>query len=308
MNGSYGSPPAPFGPSGSTSSPPLAPYGQASAAAYGPAAPHGGQTPSYGPPAGGYGQAPSPYGAPAGSQPPSYGAAPSYGPAAPHGGQTPSYGPPAGGYGQAPSPYGAYGPSPSYAPPGQFGYQQPGTGYAPAAITNGAPMLRWIVSGTFAGTIVVTLLGGVIGAVAEGDEIGSAIAGVFSVLSIPLILTYVVTALVWLYKSWEMLPDSMRVTGNGTRVSPGQAVGYLFIPFYNLYWYFVCSAGLTTALNRALANYGSPKRASGGLAIAAAILQVIPYVNLFFAPFLWIAFMFNVESAKREYARLSGRA
>jgi len=58
-------------------------------------------------------------------------------------------------------------------------------------------------------------------------------------IALPLGLAYFVTAaLVWLYKSWEMLPESMRVTGNGTRVSPGQAVGYLFIPFYNLYWYF----------------------------------------------------------------------
>lgn len=285
MNGSYGSPPAPFGPHGSTSSPPPAPYAQAaSPAPYAPAA--------YGPAA-----SPAAYGPAASS---AYGQAPAAAPA-------PSYGPPAGGYGQAPSPYGAYGPSPAYAPAAPFGYAQAGTGYTPGAITNGAPMLRWIVSGSFAGSIVFSLIGAAIGAAAEGDEIGAAIAGVFSALAIPLILTYAVTALVWLYKSWEMLPDSMRVTGSGTRVTPGQAVGYLFIPFYNLYWYFVCSSGLTAALNRALANYGSPKRASGGLAIAAAILQVIPYVNMFLAPFLWIAFMFNVESAKREYARLSGR-
>ncbi|MBX3206219.1 MAG: DUF4328 domain-containing protein [Labilithrix sp.] len=303
MNGSYGSPPAPFGPSGSAYGPPV------SQAARGPFA-HG---PAYGAQGPAYGQAPGAGQASGYGQAPGAGQAPGYGP--PHGGgqasaygPAPSYGPPPGGYGQPPSAYGAYGPSPSYAPPAHFGYQQPSHGYSLGAITNGAPMLRWIVFGSFVGSIVLFLIGAVISAVAEGDDIGTTIGGVFSMFAFPLLLTYIVTALVWLYKSWEMLPDSMRMTGDGTRVSPGAAVGYLFIPFYNLYWYFIVSAGLCAALNRALAGFGSSKRASGGLGIAAAILQVIPYANMFLAPFLWIAFMFNVEGAKREYARLSAQA
>jgi hypothetical protein len=240
-----------------------------------------------------YGQPPvQAYGQPA----PAYGAPPM---------TTPAYGPPPGGYGAPVNPS-AYGPA---AAPAAFGYQAgpyAGRGYADAPAGTGAPTVHWFVAGSFAATILCSIIGGAIGAAAEGSEVGATISGLFSVLTIPLLLTYVVTALVWLYKSWEMVPHQLRVTGNGNPVTPGKAVGALFIPFYNLYWYFAVSAGLCNALNRALAGYGSPKRASSGLAIAAAVLQVIPYVNIALAPFLWIAFMFNVESAKREYARLAG--
>ena len=89
---------------------------------------------------------------------------------------------------------------------------------------------------------------------------------------------------------------------------PAPYIEDLFVPFYNLYWYFVCSAGMCTAYDRVLAAYGSTKRAPRGLAITAAIFQVIPYANLLLGPFVWIAFMFAMESAKSEYRRLASGA
>jgi len=256
--------------------------------------------------------------------PPGYGPPPSgYGPAAaPLAPNAPVQQPfaqqqPAGGFGYAPQqhpqqPYGpsAYGPAPSsYNPPPAYGYgappgmqQQQGYGYAPAS--SGAPSLRWWVLGSFVGAILFSFVGVGISA-ALGGEDGGVVGSIASLVMMLGICVYAVTALMWLYKSWEMVSPSCRVTNGGVQVTPGTAVGYLFIPFYNLYWYFIASVGLTSALNRALASYGSPKRASSGLATAAAIMQVIPYVNLL-APFLWIPFMLNVESAKREYARVSG--
>jgi hypothetical protein len=172
-------------------------------------------------------------------------------------------------------------------------------------MTGGAPALRWWILGSFVGMIAATTIAMVIAGVSENSTVD---AGALAMLvAVPLFFTYLIATLVWIYKSWEMLPDSMRYTASGTHVSPGQAVGCLFIPFYNLYWYFVCSVGLCSALNMALTGLGSPKRASTGLATAAAIFQVIPYVNILVAPFMWLIFMFNVEEAKREYARLSGR-
>ncbi len=40
--------------------------------------------------------------------------------------------------------------------------------------------------------------------------------------------------------------------------------------------------------------------------MAAAIVQVIPYVNLAVGPLPWLPFMFVTDGAKRDYARLSG--
>jgi hypothetical protein len=180
----------------------------------------------------------------------------------------------------------------------------PGGGYGYAPVASGAPGLRWWVLGTFVGSIVISMIGIGIAAAIGGDA-GQIMSSITSLIMMVLLLGYAITAMMWLYKSWEMLPPSCRVTDGGVAVTPGTAVGYLFIPFYNLYWYFIASVGLTSALNRALMSYNSPRRASGGLAIAACVMQLIPYINML-APFIWIAFMLNVESAKREYARLAG--
>lgn len=217
---------------------------------------------------------------------------------------------PSGGYGGAypSSHYHAYGATPSYAPPAYFGYQQPPRmAYADSPVGTGAPTLKWVVLGSFLGIFVFSLLGGAVTGLSEtADDTAATIGGILTMLSVPLMITYAVTMLVWIFKSWEMLPMSMRVLNNGTTVTPGQAVGRLFIPFYNLYWYFAGATGLANAYNRALASHGSTKRASGGLAIAAAVFQVIPYANLVIAPFLWLGFMFSVEGAKKELARVTG--
>src|SRR5690606_1042796 len=127
-------------------------------------------------------------------------------------------------------------------------------------VTNGAPSLRWWILGSFVGAFAFMFLGGFVAGIADGDETGAAIGSILTFIGLPLLAVYGVSVLVWIYKSWEMLPPSMRVTNGGRHVTPGQAVGYLFIPFFNLYWYFVVSAGLCGALNRALAMHGSPKR------------------------------------------------
>jgi hypothetical protein len=283
MNGTSGYPPAPFGPASQGQFAAAAPnaYAQPAPAAYAQPAPNG-----YGPP-----PAQNGYGAP----PPQ--------PASPYGAAPPVHGPPPGGYGAAPT----WGPSPSYAPPAAFGYQAPGrVAYAESATGNGAPILRWFVLGSFLGMFVCGGLSALLMSVSEGGDAAQDIGGLFSLLIAPLALTYFGTVLAWIYKSWEMLPMSHRVLNNGTMVTPGAAIGRLFIPFYNLYWYFAGATGLCNAYNRALAGMGSPKRASTGLAITAAVFQVIPYVNIAIAPFFWVAVVLNVESAKREYARLSG--
>src|SRR5207248_8479544 len=141
---------------------------------------------------------------------------------------------------------------PSYAPPPYFGYSQPPfgqqqqAGYAAQPGGTGAPSLKWVVAGTFFGGILLFVFSGVMSAAFDGQDPGATIGAIFSLLGMLLFGAYFITALVWLYKSWEMLPPHMRMSGNGTMVSPGQAIGFLFIPFYNLYWYFVCSAGMCT--------------------------------------------------------------
>ena len=56
-------------------------------------------------------------------------------------------------------------------------------------------------------------------------------------------LLAVVFGLRILHKLWSLIPN------HKARTTPGKAVGFLFIPFFNLYWTFVAIYGLAKALN-----------------------------------------------------------
>jgi hypothetical protein len=58
-----------------------------------------------------------------------------------------------------------------------------------------------------------------------------------------------------LYRAWSCLAAGMPST------SPGKAVGFLFIPLFNLYWMFVAIAGLPRDWNRIVASYDDLKNA-----------------------------------------------
>jgi hypothetical protein len=57
-----------------------------------------------------------------------------------------------------------------------------------------------------------------------------------------------------LYKAWEMLPIDL------ARTTPGKAVGYLFIPFYNFYWCWNVLPGLASDYSRYLHETGSQEQ------------------------------------------------
>lgn len=55
---------------------------------------------------------------------------------------------------------------------------------------------------------------------------------------------------VFVYRSWACLPASHRT------ISPGLAVGLMFVPFYNLFWVFGAIGELSRNTNRALQDRG----------------------------------------------------
>lgn len=60
----------------------------------------------------------------------------------------------------------------------------------------------------------------------------------------------------------------------------GKAIGFMFIPFFNLYWIFMFYVRLTRRINfqYKLRNISLPL--SSGFAIATCILMLIPYINI----------------------------
>ena len=152
----------------------------------------------------------------------------------------------------------------------------------------------WLFAiGGVALTVAMTSAGG-----APGD--GATVASMLPILGFLFVVVAFVAAMVWLHKAWSSVPDQMRYTDAGRWITPGQAVGYNFIPFYHLYWVFVSNLGLCEAINRTLVAQGKQPRAPKGLAIAACVTQLVPYCNLLVGPILWAVYMFMVDGARRE--------
>lgn len=121
---------------------------------------------------------------------------------------------------------------------------------------------------------------------------------IMPVLVVMLLLLIPTTILycMWLYQSWKAVPPEFR------SATPGQAVGFLFIPLFNLYWVFRAVPGLSRSTLRATASV-APEEASGGgygMGIAAAVVSIIPYVNML----SWIFFLIWVILANTEKNRM----
>ncbi len=203
--------------------------------------------------------------------------------------------PPAGGYGYPPPP--GYGPGMNpYGPPAVAAWD--GQGPMPGA------GMKWVYLSGWIGLFVFFGIAGIAGQLADAHAMsGDAPGAIVVVLALAAFASFALVpigAMVWLYKAWSTVPPAMRFTASGTAVTPGTAVGYCFIPIYNLYWVFVANVGLCEAIDRTFASRGMGPRAPRGLAIAACVGHLVPYCNLLVAPILWTIYMFMTDSARRD--------
>lgn len=100
-----------------------------------------------------------------------------------------------------------------------------------------------------------------------------------------------VLGLIYLYRAWALLqPGHPRTTA-------GKAVGLLFIPLFNFYWFFVCYAGWSKDWNRirsSHANLAHLPSSSNALFLAGPICLVaslIPEFSTFATPVVFIIFL-----------------
>jgi len=87
-------------------------------------------------------------------------------------------------------------------------------------------------------------------------------------------LTCGVFSIVWLNVMHGRLP---KVRSDDP--SAGQAVGFCFIPFFNLYWFFFTFRRLCVRVDEQRELYGLPPSNLRGLATATCVFGVIPYIN-----------------------------
>lgn len=99
-----------------------------------------------------------------------------------------------------------------------------------------------------------------------------------------------------LHKFWSIIQDG------GARTTPGRAVGFCFIPFFNLYWVFVAFSGLAKDLNKYSRERGiSAPEVSEGMALTYCILlccSIIPYLGVLTALAAMVIWILTVKQMK----------
>ncbi len=106
-------------------------------------------------------------------------------------------------------------------------------------------------------------------------------SGVFIiVIATPLLITGIVFMYILFYKMWAAIQDGH------ARSTPGQAVGFMFIPLFNFYWRFQVIWGYSKDYNEYLSRHSiQAKPLSEGIFLWACILPLLALI-----PFVgWVA-------------------
>jgi hypothetical protein len=115
------------------------------------------------------------------------------------------------------------------------------------------------------------------------------ITGVLCVFEFPLMASYVLAGTL-LYNFWTIIQDGFAST------TPGKAVGFLFIPIFNLYWYFRAFYGLSKDIKFYIDRHFSDEQKTGvhtskrwiSLTIPVFVLAIgaisIIVMNLYYSP------------------------
>lgn len=207
---------------------------------------------------------------------------------------------------QGPSPYPQQ--QNPYAPPGPGMYRQ--NVFVPYGATAGplvGPTLRKVKLAMGIAQLVAMFAG--IGLMITGGAMGDDTGGMLLVIGggvlalwYLLLFAYAITNMIWLYQFWSWIPPEQRHTNMWKKyISPGTAIGFMFIPYFNIYWMFVVYLGLADIMERMRVQFPCSKGPAKTLAI---LTVVIPLVFFPAGPFLQYMFAKHLEEMARE---MSGR-
>lgn len=192
-------------------------------------------------------------------------------------------------------PYAAYAPAPQqlyrqnfFVPPGASTAPLLGSGLRKAKLAIGIAQV--VCALAFLGLLATGLA---IGPEGDAGTVFLAVSGGFMGLWYLLMLAYGVIGMVWTYKFWSWIPPEQRHTSMWKKyISPGQALGFMFIPYFNLYWMFVIYLGIADVLERMRVAYPTDKGPAKNLAL---LRLIVPFVFFPAGPFLDYFFDKHVE-------------
>lgn len=208
---------------------------------------------------------------------------------------------------QPPPPYSPYAPP----APGPM-YRQ--NIYVPPGVSPPGPLPGSLVSTLYLVTGLVMAGGLVVGvgliiagaAMGNDGEVLAMIGMLFCGLAYMSIFVYAIVNALWIYKMWSWVPPSERHTNMWRKyISPGTALGFMFIPYFNVYWMFVVYLGLGDIFDRMSLSHPTGEPSPKGFAIATLVVSMIFFPA---APFMHWAFAKKCERiANAMNARMQGQ-
>jgi hypothetical protein len=119
-------------------------------------------------------------------------------------------------------------------------------------------------------SIVIIVMAGMTGSSPDiSEEMVVSLMGII-LLAVAIGIFNVVIGCLILFKSWKAIQDGQQ------RTTPGKAVGFCFIPFFNLYWIFQAYWGFAKDYNAFIArNNLNVKKLSEGIFLANCILSIL---------------------------------
>jgi len=122
-----------------------------------------------------------------------------------------------------------------------------------------------------------------VGSIVGGSLLGGIMVGMGAWFGYLLVLYSGVIGFVLLYKVWAAIQDGH------ARTTPGKAVGYLFIPFFQLYWVFQAYWGYAKDYNSYITRHNiSTSRLPEGLFLAYCIVPFV-YVFVYTGVIMWLS-------------------
>ncbi len=138
--------------------------------------------------------------------------------------------------------------------------------------------------------IILALIVGAIGANANMQEQMAPFTSILMVLALIFVFAWAIIHTVFyllvLAKLWGAIQDGQ------TEISVGKAIGFLFIPFFNIYWTFKVWGGFPNEYNAFIARHGlAAPPLSNGIFVALPIVVLLSavYIGLIALPFVMIA-------------------
>lgn len=190
---------------------------------------------------------------------------------------------------------------PAAAGGGQQSVQQPSSQPVKYGPTTAKRASMGMMLGFLLGGLGVILVGVILGMAAEEE----AILILTILVGAGLTITGSVFSFIYLYRAWEYIQDE------NSRATPGQAVGFLFIPFFNYYWMFQAYWGWAEDYNSFVQRNDLPlEQQSPGLFLAmpiTSIASIVPLLGILSAIaslVLWFIVMAKMINAVNSFADL----